>query len=452
MYKQSGNFLIQALMALTLMFAFVPMVVGRIAGHDMDSKMYATTNKIETVSSAARIYIRENADDLNYGQTVLSGNNFIDTLEPYGLPLGFIPKTAFNQDMRIIIEKNTTETFGVLEISGGNMNGIKRAELIRRIGFYGFEDNDNIYVGIPLNDVYSDIVHRNETNLDNSRFLNDLDMGNFSISNSIGILANTAEFGTTQTDVLSITGIESNKKSKNSISNLITERSVFRNDTGETALSVTRGTLNAQNANAQTISIYGSTGNIYSNSASVYDFALTAGSTSFNGPLNWNIHGNVITDRVNFVVDTLEIASTLNVTSGQDAYVDETAGEIVFSSNTGIDTEYLSAANVTLRDQTSRGITKGGTGAILLDIRPSGTSLLPDAQIEAINNDEFAILSNPLGEDADTTECKTIIQNIGFNYNAHSLAQYIVCQYVFWNRLEQRVNAKQCLMVGGNGC
>ncbi len=62
------------------MFAFVPMVVGRIAGRDMDSKRYATTNKIETVSSAARMYIRENADNLNYGQTILSGNNIIDTL------------------------------------------------------------------------------------------------------------------------------------------------------------------------------------------------------------------------------------------------------------------------------------------------------------------------------------------------------------------------------------
>ncbi len=452
MYKQSGNFLVQALLALTLMFAFIPLVVGRIAVRDTDAKMYATTTKIENAVTAARIYIRENATNIPYEVTVLSGKQFTDTLEPYGLPLGFVPKTAFDQDIRLIIEKTTSDVYGTLEISAGDMTELKRAELVRRIGFYAYAMGDNVYVGVALNDMYSDIVRRNETSLENSRFLSDLDMGGFSLSGANALVADTTELGTGQFDILNILGTESDRKSKNSITNMIANRSVFKTQTGESALSVTRGTLVANNLSSRSVSMFGITSNIEAQYAAAYDFSLTAGHTGFTGPLDWTIHGSVISDRVNLVVDTLEIQSFINAASGQDAFIDEEVGEVVFSSTSGISADFVSASNITLRDQTSGGLSGGKGGAVVLDIRPAGTSILPDANIESINNDDFEILSNPSGDDSSTTKCNSIINSLGYSYNKNSLAQQIICQYVFWHRLERRINEKQCLMVGGNGC
>lgn len=434
------------------MFAFIPMVVGRIAVRDTDAKMYATTTKIENAVAAARIYIRENATKLPYNITILSGKEFTDVLEPYGLPLGFIPKTAFNQDMRLIIEKTTSDVYGTLEIFAGNMTGVKRAELIRRIGFYAYSIEDNIYVGVALNDAYSDIVHRNETSLDNSRFLSDLDMGGFSLSGASVMMSDTLELNTGQFDILNILGTEADKKSKNAISNIVSTRSVFKTQTGESALSITRGTLMANNISSRTVSLYGTTGNLSAQYAAAYDFSLTAGHTGFTGPLDWTIHGSVISDRVNLVVDTLEVQSFINAASGQDAYIDEDAGDVVFSSTSGISADYVSASNITLRDQTSSGLSGGKNGAVVLDVRPAGTSVLPDANIESINNDDFEILSNPSGDDSTTIKCNAIISNLGYSYNKNSLAQQIICQYVFWHRLERRLNEKKCLMVGGNDC
>ena len=149
MQSSRGNFLLQALLALTLLFAFVPFIAIKLLGRESDALMYATTRQIDNATTAARIYIRENVNGLPYERTVISGNAFSDTLEPYGLPLGFVPKTALGQDISLVIDKTPDAVSAYLDLSGGKLSELKRAELVRRVGFYAADagDGDAVRVG-----------------------------------------------------------------------------------------------------------------------------------------------------------------------------------------------------------------------------------------------------------------------------------------------------------------
>ena len=450
MRQHSGNFLLQALLALALIFSFIPFFAERLAARDMDAQMYASSQKVDVAQTAARIFIRERANDLPYNTTVVSGDAFSDLLEPYGLPLGFIPRTAMGQNISLVIEKTATAVSGYLELSGGDMSGVQLAELARRIGFYASVSGDRILVGIPLDVAYSDVVRRNETDLDNSAFLTDLDMGGFRFNNGGQVFARRGTFDSGQFDTLSIFGTEDGRKVRNSIDVMITSRAVFQSALGESALSLTRGTLYVGSINARTVSQFGDTGSFTSNSASVYDFAMTAGRTSFSGPLEWNVGGDLLTENINFSVERLEIDSYIDASRGQDVYIDP--DELSYSTRSGIETDSIVASNITMRDQTSDALNSGETGAVILDIRPAGTSVLPDLLLDTIDNAAFDILSDPSDSAAKTIDCRTIITDLGGRYNQRSLSQYIICQYVFWQRLEKRIDVKQCLLDGRSGC
>ncbi len=221
MQKQSGNFLLQALLAMSLLFLFIPLVTGRLATRAMNEKISATVQQVDLVQTAARIYIRENAKNIAYDTTVISGNDFADILEPYGLPLGFVPHTPMGQEIKLIINKSTENgVSGYFELSGGDLAEIQRAEIVRRIGFYAADSDGVIIVGVPLNTPYQDIVKRNESDFENSGFLTDLDMGNFNINNAESISAQNGQFETAQIDTLSISGNEAGRNSKNVIKNI----------------------------------------------------------------------------------------------------------------------------------------------------------------------------------------------------------------------------------------
>ena len=64
--KQSGNFLLQALLALTLVFSFMPFVAQKLSDRDSGAKMYAAKKSIETVYDAARSYLYDNKDSIPY--------------------------------------------------------------------------------------------------------------------------------------------------------------------------------------------------------------------------------------------------------------------------------------------------------------------------------------------------------------------------------------------------
>lgn len=438
------------MLALALIFAFVPFVAKQLSDRNTDTRMYATTRQIETAQTAARIFIRENMHNLPYETTVISGDDFSDILEPYGLPLGFVPKTAMGQNIALVIHKTPMMLSAYLELMGGKISGIERAELVRRVGFYATESDVGINIAIELNDIYSDIVRRNETNIDNNGFLSDLDMGNFTFNNAGNVFALMGEFETAQIGTLSAYGIESGKKVRNNIENLSTPKAVFQNKNSESALTLTRGTLFVDSVNGKTISKFGDTGNLSVNDAAIYDLTMTAGRTTFTGGKKWNVRGNLVSNNINFSTERLDISSYLSAIRGQDVFIDEETLE--YSSKSGIETGIIHSSNITLRDQTSNALNSGQSGAVILDIRPAGTTLLPDALVADINNDGFEIISNPNSDDGDLESCKSIIEKFDGVYNKQSLAQYIICQYVFWQRLEKRIDIKQCLMVGRSDC
>ena len=446
-----GNFLLQALLALTLLFAFIPFIAIKLLGRENDALMYATTRQIDNAMTAARIYIRENANQLPYERTVITGNAFSDTLEPYGLPLGFVPKTVLGQDISLVIDKDVKSVSAYLELKGGKLNELKRAELVRRVGFYASKaDDETIHIGIALDNTYSDVVRRNEIDVDAGAFLVDLDMGGFSLSDGGHVAMRRGTFDGAELGILTINGIETGRKVRNNISMMVSDKAIFQSQTGESALSLTRGSLIVGSVSGKTISAYGDTGNITTNNASVYDFYMTAGRTGFNGPPDWNVRGNVVTSKINLSVERLEVDSFINASRGQDVYINEDTLE--YSNNSGIDTNVIHASNITLRDQTSDALSRGSTGAVVLDIRPAGTSLLPDMYVSTIDNSVFEILARPSTSDVNTVDCRSIIRSLDGVYNGRSLAQYIICQYVYWQRLERRINIKQCLLAGKSGC
>ncbi len=449
MQTQRGNFLLQALLAMTLVFAFVPFVVRQMASRDIDAQMYASSRQIETAQTAARIYVRENAHRLPYETVVLAGNDFTDTLEPYGLPLGFIPHTPMGQDIALVMTRDAAAVTAHLEITGGGLSDIQTAELARRIGFYANVAGDAILVGLALDEMYSDVVRRNETNLDNGAFLVDLDMGEFSLDGIKEGFARRGEFDTAEIGTLSIVGSENGKKEKSTIAAIDTNKAVFQSGTGESALTLTRGMLLVGSIDTRTVARFGDTGNFTSNAASVYNFSMTAGHTGFTGPSRWDVMGNVVSDNISFSVERLEVKSSLNASRGQDVYISD---ELEYSSNTGISTDFIAASNITLRDQTSDALMNGQSGAVVLDIRPAGTSLLPDALVDGINNRDFAIIKNPSEDTGDTVDCESIIKSFRGNYNDKSLSQYLVCQYIYWQNLERRIDIMQCMLNGGTNC
>ena len=451
MRNSRGNFLLQALLALTLLFAFIPFIAIKLLGRENDALMYATTRQIDNATTAARIYIRENVNRLPYEHTVISGDAFSDTLEPYGLPLGFVPKTALGQDISLVIDKSAESVSAYLDLRGGDLSRVKRAELVRRIGYFANDAGDGgVHVGIALDNTYSDVVRRNEINVDANAFLVDLDMGGFSFTNADNVSLRRSAFDGAEIGSLTINGLESGRKIKNTISVMVADKTIFQTNRGESALSLTRGSLIVGSLNGKTVAAYGDTGNITTNNASVYDFSMTAGRTGFSGPPNWNIRGNVVTTKINFSVERLDINSFINASRGQDVFIN--SDELEYSSASGIDTDIIYASNITLRDQTSDALSRGGSGAVVLDVRPAGTSLLPDMYVTTIDNGVFEILARPSDSDSNTVDCKSIISSLKGVYNQHSMAQYIICQYVYWQRLEKRINIKQCLLAGKSGC
>lgn len=450
MHSERGNFLLQALLAVGLIFAFIPFMSRQMAGRDTDTRMYATTRQVDIAQTAARIFVRENARDIPYETTVVSGNDFADMLEPYGLPLGFVPRTALGQDMSLVLHKTPFAVSAYLELTGGDLTGVERAELVRRIGFYAAPVDEKIQVGIELSDIYSDVVRRNEPNLESSGFLTDLDMGTFSLNNAGNLFAVRGEFDGAQFNTLTVSGIESGKKVRNNIKDMTAQKTIFQSQTGESALTLTRGTLFADSVDTKTISMFGETGNFIVGDTSVYELSMTAGRTSFTGPGEWNIRGNVVSNNINFTVERLDISSYLNTTRGQDVFID--ADTLTYNSKSGIEVGTLYISNITLRDQTSTALNDGASGSVLIDIRPGGTTLLPDAWVSNINNDAFEIIADPKNDDGETVNCESVIKDFEGVYNKQSLSQYLICQYVFWQRLEKRIDIKQCIMAGRSDC
>ena len=158
----------------------------------------------------------------------------------------------------------------------------------------------------------------------------------------------------------------------------------------------------------------------------------------------------MVSENINFSVERLDINSYIDASRGQDVYIDP--DDLEYSSRSGIEAGTIIASNITMRDQTSDALNNGETGAVVLDIRPAGTSVLPDVLLDSVNNDAFEIINRASSDDDKMVTCRDIIADVEGRYNAKSLSQYIICQYVFWQRLEKRIDIKRCLLEGRSDC
>ncbi|MBO7645193.1 MAG: hypothetical protein J6S57_02730 [Alphaproteobacteria bacterium] len=192
MQNQRGNFLLQVLLALTLVFSFMPFIAKRLASRDMAAQMYSAKQTIETIYNAARLYVYDKKDKLNYPADgtalVLTDTDLIVALEPYGVPaMGFNPKTSLDQNITLKIKKEEKtvrlceEMWGSepcddestivvpvynanLIVDGGDLKEYQVAELTRMIGSFAKRDGTQINIVVPVESMYTDVVLRKEPN------------------------------------------------------------------------------------------------------------------------------------------------------------------------------------------------------------------------------------------------------------------------------------------------
>ncbi len=429
MNNQRGNFLLQTLLALSLITAFMPFFTNKIISRDKTIKIVALVNQIDSIELASRRYIKENINNFEFKTYLLSGNDFIDIMESYGMPLGFIPKTNFNQDISLLIKKDD-DISAYLKLSGGNLNNLEKSQLKNSISNqYKEKENGDIYITIPIDEEYSDIVNKVEKN--NSFFMSDLNMGEFSIENIKNIITENIETSSLESNLIKILNID-----KNSLLNKIqTNIAIFKNKNGKSPLNIIQGTLNIDNLNTVSISKYGDSGNLTARNISAFELSMEPEKTSFSIPLNTYIRGNLISNNINYKINKLIIKSSLSVIN-KPTFEDYKN----IDKKYGIDAEIISTSNITLRKQTSSYLKNNSNAEILFDIRPASVSFMKDINIATINND-FKVIQNN-GNIYSTEHCSSVIKKLNINYNNNSLSQNIICQYIFWRNLEERINIK----------
>ncbi len=471
-----GNFLLQALLAIALVMSFMSFMAPKLAARKSDAVMAAIARQTETATRAARQFVRANKSGIVYGPRNITDDEFSDLLEPFGLPLGFIPLTAAQQKISLLTSKNDSGILALIVLHGGKISDIKRRELMARIGPQAALPNDDgvlqgiggwekslkdfgikpepaaIYILIPTDDDFSELIRRNANDFVRNKFHIDLVMGGMSVKNITAFSGKNAQLGTANFGTLSITGSSDERKFKNKIEMVSAERAVFQTRDGANALNISRGDLNAKSLSAQTLFKYGSPGAVDAGTTSINSLSMAVGRTGFIGMYDWDVHSDVVLNNVSIDTEHLEINGFINASRGQDVFIDK--DELTYSTKNGIETRKLNAASITLRDQVSSALLSGSDGAVIMDIRPAGVSVLTDVLSDSINNDEFEILKNPAIDDGETVSCRNIISALPSapTYNSKSAAQNIVCQFVFWQRLERRINIKQCMLDGGSNC
>jgi len=466
--------MLQALLALALVIAFMPMLVRKMARSGFDAEMNAAMQQVNSAVPAVRAFGRDNYDSLQFGVQIYEGRDFQDALEPYGLPIGFVPRTPLGQNIVMITTRNDSETIAWLRIMGGRATGIEKAELALRIGFWAADVDGNrlsgatggwdkdmtefgyrpasgaIYVRVPLSHEFSDLLSTTARNIEANRMHVNLNMGGRDVRAARDITAREGNFRSVLSGDFILSGAEDGRRQRNRFSELNIRRAHFQSRDGSNALNISRGTMNARSVVAPTVSRYGDPGNLTSESVSVHNFAMAAGRTGFMGPTVWEVRGDAILSNVTLNTERVEVGGYINATRGQDVFVDE--DELTFNQKSGIETNIVSATALTLRDQTSNVLLEGGSGPVIIDIRPAGVSVLPDVLLAGINNDGIAALASPSDESDIMTACRGIIGGLpGVNarYEQNSLAQNIICRFVFWQRLEQRIDKMQCILDRG---
>jgi hypothetical protein len=179
---------------------------------------------------------------------------------------------------------------------------------------------------------------------------------------------------------------------------------------------------------------------------------MNAGRVGFTGPGKWEVKSDMNTVNITMSADKITISSFIDATRGQDVFMDELGGGVEYASGSGIRANVVKADNIILRDQVSGGLIAGAFGPAIIEIRPSGTTVLPDVLVGGIDNDNLKIPISAADNDGKLESCRDIIVRLGGKYNSQSLMNGIVCQFVMYKRIEARIDIKKCLTAGGVNC
>ncbi len=462
----------------------------------MAAQMYSAKQSIETVYNAARLYLYDEKDLLSYGETNFEGANLISTLRPYGIPLGFNPVTSLGQNIIFEINKQEAESVPCEEIGenseescseapeilapvirarllvvpgeGVTLKDYQVAELARMIGFFAKPNGDELELVVPVDVMYTDIVLRKETDA-NIGFLTELNMGANDID---GIGALDAEKGLFNIEgrfsSLYIDGISTGLLDKIKINRLDADSFIFEPRAPDVAALTIAGT--ELNIGSDTLGPgygdVGTIGNVGSSplvkaTESVFakTFVQPNHPTGFTtgSECVWTVGNDLVSNdmRLN-VTDNITVVKALFGTNH------EGFNDIALIDNSGIKVaDELIVNNVTLRDKNMREMYDEDYGTALVNLYPGGMSVLPDVNLSGIElptgKSGVGVINNPLSERTDLLGCDYILQSyletrsVAADYDKHSLIQAIVCNYIFWERLERRINMKLCIM-SGLGC
>jgi len=246
-----------------------------------------------------------------------------------------------------------------------------------------------------------------------------------------------------------LSGVEADRKNKNDIGTIRAGRARFSSSDGN-PLTIVRSDLMTGPFSAASIANYGEAPTLTAGSVEIRDFNMTAGRTGFAGPGKWDIKTSANFVNITLNVERLTLSSFLDTTRGQDVFLDsENPDQIEYAAGSGVRANKVLADNIILRDQISSELLSGGTGLALLEIRPAGTTVLPDVSVSGINNDGLKIPVSAEDNAGKLETCKSIITNLGGKYGSDSLSDSIICQFIMYNRIERRIDIKKCLQGGG---
>ena len=93
---------------------------------------------------------------------------------------------------------------------------------------------------------------------------------------------------------------------------------------------------------------------------------------------------------------------------------------------------------------------KGVTDNVQIELALSGTSTLPDINVgfktddrgKIILTEGNVIIADPTSKDNNFVACNGLLPDV--HYSKTSLSRAIICSYIFWERLERRMNVKIC--------
>ena len=481
MRKQSGNFLLQALLALTLVFAFMPFFANKLSSRDTEARLYSVSNQIETVHNVARIFLRDEFKNHYPNGTVTfskspsncpTGYNCnFSVLESYGLPMGFNPQTVFKQDISLVATREVRDggevvVNGYINLTRGDLTGknLEWAQLLRMLGLYASGNNVNIndstaiHIVVPVEEPYSDVVLKHETDA-NIGFLTELDMGDNNIYGIKDLYANNGF-----TDYAKVYNLSLTNNGGMDTPRLECVSATFYppmiSGTGDvSAASLTLSNVDVKTAKA----IFGSVSNnekitaqnVYANTLSL----AAAGSWTVGDGSECKIDGSLFlpTGYIKIYKKDLNAKNLFGV-----YYQDGTNPTACNDNGTTVENVLKVDRLVATKSDKVGGViskvSQNQTPEADVDINfTGGISLVPDILVDGIDNTKIKFLTyltaptavistctQPFNEENTSLSDGSLIKN--------SIAHNVLCQYLFYHRLERRINYKLRLMCGGAHC